>query len=273
MIEQRRAGKTVVAVMVAAIAALVLRSWLQVTLIRADTGVLLTSDLSYLVVPPLMILLLLPLWWSERLFLINQFRRIDLTRRLILQALAVGLLLRLFWWSQLVAGVALGVYESAASNALVGPTLDFRCPSPDKFVLGFLVTVVLMPIIEELVHRAFILSYFRPRGPLVAILVSAVTFAVLHKSTSWPFAFFAGLVFGYLYWSTRSLWSCLIAHATFNALTLLDWRCLSVQWNPGANAIPAMTPGVTAIAVLIASAVALAVVLHKMATVSSPPVR
>ncbi len=273
MSEQRIAGKTVVVVAIATITALIFRTWLQVTLIRAGTDTRLAADLSYLLVPPIMALLLAPLWRTERRFIIEQLQLVDLSRRFLLQALLVGVLLRLIWWSQLVAGVAFGVYSASTSDVPVGPVFGFRCASPEGLGLGFLVTVLLTPTIEELVNRGYFLSFLRPRGPLIAILVSAAVFAVLHKSTFWPFAFLAGIVFGYLYWSTRSLWSGLIAHVTFNALTLLDWRCLSVQWNPGADAVPAMTPGVTAITMLIASAVALAVVLLKMATVRSPPVR
>ncbi len=273
MIEQRIAGKTIVAVAVATTTALIFRTWLQVTLIQAGTDTRLAADLSYLLVPPIMVLLLAPLWRAERLFVIEQLRLVDLSRRLLLQALLVGLLLRLIWWSQLVAGVAFGVYGASTSDVPVGPEFGFRCASPEGLGLGFLVTVLLMPAVEELVNRSYFLSFLRPRGPLVAILVSAAIFAVLHKTAFWPFAFLAGIVFGYLYWSTRSLWSSLIAHVTFNALTLLDWRCLSVQWNPTADAIPVMTPGVTALASLVASTIALAAVLHKMATERSPPVR
>jgi membrane protease YdiL (CAAX protease family) len=273
MIEQRIAGKTIVAVAVATAAALIFRTWLQVTLTRAGTDTRLAADLSYLLVPPIMALLLAPLWRTERSFIIEQFRRIDLSRRLLLQALLVGVLLRLIWWSQLVAGVAFGVYGGSTSGAPMGATFGFRCDSPEELGLGFLVTVLLTPTIEELVNRGYFLSFLRPRGPLIAILVSAAVFAVLHNSASWPFAFLAGLVLGYLYWATRSLWSCLTAHATFNALTLFDWRCLSVQWNPSANTLPVMTPGATAIATLIASTVALAVVLHRMARMRSPPAR
>ena len=271
MIEQRLVGKSVVAVMVAVLAALFLRSWFQVSLLRVGSTAWFASDLSYLIVPPILALLLLPLWRPESGFLENQFRPVDLTRRLILHAITIGFLLRLLWWSQLVAGVALGVYGSPVSSELLGPTFSFRCPNPDKLALGFLVTVLLTPLIEELVHRAVILSYLRPRGPLVAILVSATTFAALHNTTSGAFAFFAGLVFAYVYWSTRSLWSCLVAHGTFNALALLDWRCLTVQWNPGTDATPVMTPSVTAIALIVASTVALAALLHRISTVSSPP--
>ena len=266
MLDHRIANQTIIAVIVAATAALIFRSWLQVSLLAGGFSPGLVADLSYLIVPPIMLLLLLPLWRPEKRYLIAQFRRADLTRSLALRALAIGLLLRLLWWSTAVAGTSFGVYATAVADPIVGPTIGIDCPVPSIMLLGFIVTAVLMPVVEELVFRSYLLGFLRRRGPLLAILISALLFAIFHRSASWPFVMFTGTIFGLLYWVTGSLWSSLIAHSTFNGLILLDWRCLSVQWNPTAAEIPALIPGLSALALLAIGSGAMVMLLHKETT-------
>lgn len=266
MAAQNISQRTIVAVLVATIAALVARSWLQVRLIQDGMQSLVAADLSYLVVPPILIVLLFPLWRSEKAFLLNQFSRKNFTLKLALSAIAIGVLIRLTWWSQLISGVSFGIYTSSDPNAIVGPTLSFQCASPSIVLLGFIVMAILVPLIEEIVHRGYIQTALRHRGAVVSILLSALIFAIFHKLGSWPFAFSAGIAFGAQYWVTRSLWSPLLSHATVNGLIQVDWRCLSGQWNPRADELPLLVPGVTAVFVLVSSLTLLVFLLHRMAT-------
>ncbi len=227
---------------------------------------MLAEDASYLVVPPILLLLLFPLWRSEKAFLKFQFRRQALTWRIAVTAIAIGVLMRLMWWSQLIAGVSFGMYMSADPDAVVGPAVSFRCASSAVVFLGFFVMALLVPLIEEVTHRAYVQTALRPRGAAVAILVSAAIFAIFHVPTSWPFAFFAGLVLGVQYWSTRSLWPSLISHATVNGLLQIDWRCLSATWNPRAETIPLLGPGLVSMIIFVTCAVVLICLLLKIAT-------
>ncbi len=247
MAVQQISRTTIVALLVATTAALVARSWLQIKLLQDGMPQPVAADISYLVVPAVLILLLFPLWRNEKSFLKDQFRAEDLTVQLALQALAVGLLIRILWWCQLVADVSFGITSSAEADAIVGPVFVFQCASPGVVFLGFLVMTVLVPIIEEITHRGYIQTALHHRGGFIAVLISALAFAVFHKLTSWPFAFFAGIVFGVQYWATRSLWSSLISHATINGLIQLDWRCLNGQWNPQSADLPLLLPGITAV--------------------------
>ena len=254
------------AVLVAASAALVARSWLQIQLIQNGMQEMLAKDVSFLVVPPILLLLLFPLWRGEKAFLKEQFRRTALTWRMAVTAIVVGILMRLMWWSQLIAGVSFGVYVSADPNAIVGPAISFSCVPPAVVFLGFFVMAFLVPLIEEVTHRGYVQSALQKRGAIVAVLASAAIFTIFHVPSSWPFAFFAGLVFGVQYWSTQSLWSSFISHATVNGLMLIDWRCLSIIWNPRPESIPIIGPGLVSVFLLTTCTVALLVVLRKMAT-------
>jgi len=264
---------TLVAVLVAMLAALTARSWLQIQLTQRGLQSLVAADLSYLVVPPILILLLFPLWRSEKVFLQNQFRRQDLTWKLVLNAIAIGFLIRLLWWSQLIAGVSFGVYASSAPDAIGGPILSFQCSSPEVLFLGIFVMAILVPLVEEIVNRGYVQTAFRHRGFIIAVLISSVVFTLFHQFSSWPAVFFAGLALGTQYFFTRSLWMSLISHATVNGLIQIDWRCLSVIWNPSLDRLPLLAPGTAALAVMAVSLMILAIILRRLATGTKTPPR
>jgi membrane protease YdiL (CAAX protease family) len=241
----------VVAVIVAITAALIGRSWVQVEMLADGLQKDYAADLSYLVVPPILLILLAPVLYKDKSFLILQLRRKDLSWRIILNAVGVGLLIRILWWGQLVASISFGFYVSDNPFAVEGPLFRFQCASPQVVALGFLVMAAMIPIIEEFAHRAYVQSALHRRGPIIAIFVSALVFAVFHPPTSWVFTFLAGIVFGIQYWNSRSLWPSLISHATVNALIQVDWRCLNGQWNPPPSELPMWQIGIPAACVLI----------------------
>ncbi len=266
MTVHRISRTTLVAVLVATTTALIFRSWLQVSLVQRGLDSTLAADLSYLVAPPVLAILLFPLWSTEKQFLADQFRCTDLSWRLALQALAIGVLLRLAWWSQLVAGVAFGVYSAGETATTVGPSFSFQCAEPAVVLLGFVVMAVLVPVIEEVAHRAYVQSYLAHRGAVFAVTISALIFTIFHRPDSWMLVFFAGLIFGALYWLTKSLWASLIVHATYNGLIQIDWRCLTGRWNPSSDDIPLMFPGIVATAAMVMILTALAALFLKIAT-------
>jgi hypothetical protein len=75
---------------------------------------------------------------------------------------------------------------------------------------------------EETVNRGLLQSAFAHKGPLTAILISAVFFTALHPPSSYWFVFLMGLVIGTQFWLTGSLWTTIITHATYNGLAQLD---------------------------------------------------
>ena len=226
------------AVILAITAALFARSWLQVELRAGGMDKLQSADLSYLVVPPVLLLLLFPVLRANKTELGRQLDAARIGPGLVLSAIGLGVLLRLAWWCQLVAGISLGIYTSSDPSLPTGPTFDFQCPPLYIIAMGLIVMAVLVPVIEEVVHRGFVQSALYRYGPTAAIFGAAAVFTVFHPPGSWGFVFSAGVLLGTQYWITKSLWSSLISHATINALIQLDWRCLRGQWNPPATEIP-----------------------------------
>ena len=86
-----------------------------------------------------------------------------------------------------------------------------------------LMLVLFAPVLEELICRGLVLGTLRARyGVTLAWLVSALFFGVMHLQPVQVInAFVVGLILGYVYISTDSLWSVMILHAMNNAVAYL----------------------------------------------------
>ena len=93
----------IVAILVILTAALFARSFLRVRLQDQGIDADFANDLSYLIVPVILGILLFSILRDNKAFLIGLFRKKHLTFRLIVTAIAIGVLMRIAWWAQLVA--------------------------------------------------------------------------------------------------------------------------------------------------------------------------
>jgi membrane protease YdiL (CAAX protease family) len=78
--------------------------------------------------------------------------------------------------------------------------------------------VVIAPVVEEMLFRGVILGGFADRyRPATAVLTTALVFGIVHLN---PYQFVSalilGVVLGWVFLKTRSLWPCIFAHALFN---------------------------------------------------------
>jgi len=88
--------------------------------------------------------------------------------------------------------------------------------------LAYLAAVVAVPIAEELLFRGLLLRLAaRTWGAWPAIVVTALAFGLLHLEPWHLFGLVGlGLLLGWLYAATGSLTTCVLAHATHNAVSL-----------------------------------------------------
>lgn len=95
---------------------------------------------------------------------------------------------------------------------------------PARRVLIAVLAIAVAPVVEELVFRGLIQRRLELRwGPAPAILATAVLFALVHIDTlPWvlPLHVFLGLVFGWVVYTTRSIWSGVLLHAANNAAAI-----------------------------------------------------
>jgi membrane protease YdiL (CAAX protease family) len=93
---------------------------------------------------------------------------------------------------------------------------------PLDAVVSVVVIALLPALSEELVVRGILLPALKkPFGPTVAVVGSALVFALLHDPYRYLFTLAVGLVLGALRLRTGSLWPPIVAHATLNTLTFL----------------------------------------------------
>ena len=85
----------------------------------------------------------------------------------------------------------------------------------------FLLTVVAVPLTEELIFRRCLYNLLLPLGCVAAFAGTALIFSVAHGFLlGVPGLFFIGLIFQSLANMTRNLWSSIICHACHNAIVL-----------------------------------------------------
>ena len=246
--------RTVFAIILALIFVLFVRSYIQIELRALDFEAGYAKDLSYLAISPILVLILLPFVRDHGDFWSRILGRHQLTLRLVLSAVALGIVVRVIWWSQLIARVSFGLTRNDYPNAIVGHEFSFACPQPQVIGLGLLVMALLVPVVEECLHRGLLQWAFVHKGKPTAILLSAAIFSLFHSPSSYAFVFLMGLVFGLQFWNTGTLWASMITHTTYNGLIQFDWRCLHGTWNPATGQLPVVVPGSVAITVLIAAA-------------------
>lgn len=107
---------------------------------------------------------------------------------------------------------------------LMPPDLPAGLLLPGGFVVvSALALAVWTPIAEEAFFRGFVLRGMANRwGFAPALVVSAAVFAALHLSPPLLLpVFVTGLLLGFLYLRTGSLWPCIAVHAAQNLVAVL----------------------------------------------------
>ncbi len=84
--------------------------------------------------------------------------------------------------------------------------------------LNLFALCILVPFVEELTFRGILLGeLIRRVKPAYAIIISAVVFGVMHGfSVQIGYAIISGIIIGYVYYVTHSIWATITLHAIFN---------------------------------------------------------
>lgn len=131
-----------------------------------------------------------------------------------------------FGVSPRTAGFDPGIFANQAG--LYWPTVAFR----------FLRLVVVVPLIEEIFWRGFLLRYLIaedfdhvPFGSFSWLSFGAVTlfFMLSHSMADWGAALVTGALYNWVAYRTKSLSACILTHAVTNLLLGL-WIMQTRQW-------------------------------------------
>lgn len=97
-------------------------------------------------------------------------------------------------------------------------------------VTGVLAISLLAPLLEELLFRGAIIRAFNKGSGYSmkrSIFLSALFFGLIHLNPAQvPFAFFMGLIFGWVCWKTGSLVPAILGHVFNNSLAVVELACL-----------------------------------------------
>lgn len=95
--------------------------------------------------------------------------------------------------------------------------------SNQQLILRFIVLAAIPAFVEELLFRGVILSNLLPYNKGFAVVASGVLFGLMHQNFSQLlYATVAGVVLGYIYVKTRSIWPCVTLHLANNALSVIE---------------------------------------------------
>lgn len=91
------------------------------------------------------------------------------------------------------------------------------------FIIQILSTAIVPAVCEEILFRGAILSNLMPFGKSTAIFASAFLFGLMHQNPmQLLYTTLLGVVIGYIYVKTRSIWICMLLHFVNNLLTVLE---------------------------------------------------
>ncbi len=115
----------------------------------------------------------------------------------------------------LISSYLTGIFSFLLGHDIVDRTSELVLGSPAWIVI--LVAVVIGPIAEELIFRHGLIPALKPYGDRYAIVVSAVAFGIFHGNFSQMiYATALGLILGYVYVRSGSVWYGVILHVLMN---------------------------------------------------------
>lgn len=167
------------------------------------------------------------LWFYWREYELHAVARIFFT-------LAIGLVVFVIW-------IAPQAFFSAAPRTDGFNPEVFAAGSAaywSTIALRFLRLVIIVPLVEEIFWRGFLLRYLIdekftavPFGKFSWLSFGVVTiaFTFVHSSADWIAAAICGVLYNLVAYHTRSLTSCILAHALTNLLLGL-WIVSTRQW-------------------------------------------
>ncbi len=130
-----------------------------------------------------------------------------------------------------------------------------------QVVLMFFTLAIVPGFVEELLFRGMILKNLLPYGRTTAVFASALLFGIMHQNAGqFLYATVAGLVFGYIYVYTRSLWCCILMHFCNNFLSLV--HTIILERLPEGTAMPLLF-GMELVVFALGIAAAIYLILHK----------
>lgn len=169
----------------------------------------------------------------------------------------------------IVGAIALNFAAAYMNSQLVTlllpfPNFDFAVTQRDgadeliEVVFALIGTAVIPAVVEELLIRGAVLTAMLPFGRTAAIIGSAFLFGLMHGNIlQILYTTLMGIVLGWIYVRTKSLWCCMLIHFFNNAISVIQETLPNILEPEaairvgGAIELVVMIAGVCAIALLL----------------------
>ena len=157
------------------------------------------------------------------------------------------------------------VIASLLASNIIGELLELPNIYEDLFyslsrnVFGFLSIALIAPIAEEMLFRGGIEGFLLRRKikPIIAILVSAIIFGVIHANPAQIFfATILGIIFGWMYYRTGSILPSIVGHVLNNTVSVSVMATSPIE---DMSKTTAETIGLTATWLLLIACIAIAI--------------
>jgi len=121
--------------------------------------------------------------------------------------------------SSLIITFALGLMGLVPDTSLFETEIN----GIHSIALSFLSMAIIPALVEEFLFRGVILKNLMPYGKTVAVVISALLFGLMHQNFfQFLYAFAAGLMLGYVFLLTGSVWCGVLIHFINNFISVLD---------------------------------------------------
>lgn len=99
--------------------------------------------------------------------------------------------------------------------------------------LNLIIIALLPAVVEEFIFRGLIFNGYKRRNPLMAVLLSAFLFGLLHMNINqFSYAFVMGVIFALLAYATGSLLPSILGHFIINGTSVLMTHMSSTAKEP-----------------------------------------
>lgn len=154
-------------------------------------------------------------------------------------------------WQHADRRIYLLLLPATLAMLIINATVISFIPMPDSVIelfsqlmgggwLSFVTVALAAPVLEELIFRGVILdSLLKRLSPVRAIIWSSVIFGIAHANP-WQFiaAFSIGLIVGWLYYRTKSIWPGILLHFINNATASVLGELMGIEQSIDQQLLP-----------------------------------
>lgn len=137
-----------------------------------------------------------------------------------------------------LVGLITWIQQQITGEKLQNPQMELIAPaefSLSAYLMTLLVVAIVAPVAEEVLFRGVLYRWLRERiGIVFALILSSLIFSVVHGVVALiPAIAVLGLILGWIYERTQSIWAPILVHGIYNAIvTTILYVALAQDMQP-----------------------------------------